>query len=58
AFRTRSLDAEYPVLWIDALHEKIRVNHRVQNLAVLVVMGITRDGTREILAVEPMYQES
>ncbi|MCF7805305.1 MAG: transposase, partial [Candidatus Marinimicrobia bacterium] len=46
AFRTRSLDAEYPVLWIDALHEKIRVNHRVQNLAVLVVMGITRDGTR------------
>ncbi len=58
AFRTRSLDAEYPVLWIDALYEKIRVNHRVQNLAVLVVMGITRDGTREVLAVEPMYQES
>ncbi len=58
AFRTRPLDAEYPVLWIDALYEKIRVNHRVQNLAVLVVMGITRDGTREVLAVEPMYQES
>jgi len=58
AFRTRKLAADYPVLWIDALYEKIRDNHRVQNLAVLVVMGITRAGTREVLAVEPMYQES
>jgi len=58
AFRTRPLDAEYPVLWIDALYEKIRVNHRVQNLAVLVVKGITREGTREVLAIEPMYQEA
>jgi len=58
AFRTRPLDAEYPVLWIDALYEKIRDNHRVQNLAVLVVMGLKQDGTREVLAVEPMYEES
>lgn len=58
AFRTRPLAETYPVLWIDALYEKIRVNHRVQNLAVLVVMGMTPAGTREVLAVEPMYQES
>ncbi len=58
AFRTRHLASEYPVLWIDALHEKIRTNGRVQNLAVLVVMGITLDGTREVLAVEPTYQET
>jgi transposase-like protein len=58
AFRTRPLEAAYPVLWIDALYEKIRVNHRVQNLAVLVVMGITQTGTREVLAVEPVYQEA
>lgn len=58
AFRTRALEAEYPVLWVDALYEKIRINHRVHNLAVLVVMGITRAGTREVLAVEPVYQES
>jgi transposase-like protein len=58
AFRTRTLEAEYPVLWIDALYEKIRVNHRGQHLAVLVVMGITREGTREVLAIEPVYQES
>ena len=26
-FRTRKLDAEYPVIWVDALYEKIRDNH-------------------------------
>ena len=26
-FRTRRLDAEYPVIWVDALYEKIRDNH-------------------------------
>lgn len=58
AFCTRPLDIEYPVRWIDALYEKIRVNHRVQHLAVLVIMGITPEGTREVLAIEPVYQES
>lgn len=57
-FRSRELEAEYPVLWIDALYEKIRVGGRVVNSAVLVVTGITASGTREILAVEPMENES
>ena len=26
-FRTRRLDTEYPVIWADALYEKIRDNH-------------------------------
>ena len=58
AFRTRSLEKEYPVLWVDALYEKIRTNGRVVNMAVLIVTGITTSGTREILAVEPVYGES
>jgi len=35
AFRTRPLEREYPVLWVDALYEKIRTNGRVINMAVL-----------------------
>jgi transposase-like protein len=58
AFRSRPLESEYPVLWVDALYEKIRMNGRVQNMAVLVVSGVSRGGIREILAVEPMYNES
>jgi putative transposase len=57
-FRQRKLESVYPVVWIDALYEKIRVNGRVANLAVHVICGINMDGKREILAVEPMYEES
>lgn len=57
-FRGRSLDTVYPVLWVDALYEKIRDNGHVRNMAVHVVCGLRMDGTRDILAVEPMYEES
>jgi putative transposase len=58
SFRTRSVEAEYPVLWVDAMYEKIRMNGLVQNMAVLIVTGVSVSGTREIIAVEPMYRES
>jgi len=57
-FRTRPLADTYPVIWIDALYEKIRDNHRVCNMAVHVVCGVNLEGKREVLAVEPMYEES
>jgi transposase-like protein len=58
AFRTRSLAAEYPILWVDAVYEKIRDNGKVISEAVLVIYGVNLEGKREILAVEPMYEES
>ena len=58
AFRTRDLDAEYPILWIDAIYEKIRDGNRVISMAILIVKGVNSQGVREILAVEPMYNES
>jgi len=57
-FRNRPLEEIYPVIWVDALYEKIRDNGQVKNMAVLVVCGLRMDGTRDILAVEPMYEES
>ena len=57
-FRARPLEPEYPVIWVDALYEKIRFDGRVISMAVLVVAGITADGHREILACEPMMNES
>lgn len=54
AFRTRKLETTYPVLWVDALYERIRDNQRVNNMAVLVVTGINLEGKRDILAVEPV----
>lgn len=58
AFRTRKLDKVYPVLWVDAVYEKIRKDGRVVSMAVMVVTGVTQAGTREILAVQPMWEES
>ncbi len=58
AFRHRKLESEYPILWIDALYEKIRNNGHVENMAVLVVKGVNMEGTAQILAVEPMKHES
>lgn len=58
AFRNRPLAPIYPVLWVDALYEKIRDGHRVVNMAVQVVVGMDKEGKREILAIEPMQDES
>lgn len=58
AFRNRPLAHTYPVLWVDALYEKIRDGHRVVNMAVQVVVGMDLTGKREILAIEPMQEES
>ena len=57
-FRTRPLETEYPVLWIDALYEKIRDQGRSQNKAIMVVKGINLQGMPQILAVEPFAEES
>jgi putative transposase len=58
AFRTRALEEEYPFLLIDAHYDKVRVEDRVITLALMIAHGINSQGSREILAVEPMYDES
>lgn len=59
AFRNRSLSQHiYPVLWVDALYEKVRMDGRIVSMAVLVVCGVDEHGQRDILAVEPMLEES
>ena len=59
AFRNRSLsNTAYPVLWVDALYEKVRVDGRIVSLAVLIVCGVDETGHRDIIAVESMVEES
>ena len=57
-FRGRPLEQEYPFLWIDALYQKVRVEGRVVSVAVMIACGVNKAGNREILAVEPMFDES
>jgi len=52
AFRNRSLEVAYPYLWLDALYVKVRQNHRVVNMAVVIAIGVRETGEREVLAVD------
>jgi len=58
-FRNRPLTAaSYPVLWVDAIYEKARYAGRVVSMAILLVCGVNNEGNREVLAIEPMLEES
>jgi putative transposase len=57
-FRSRPLTGRYPVIWTNALYEKIRMDGRVVSMAVMVICGVNEQGRRDILAVEPMLEES
>jgi transposase-like protein len=46
-FRSCPLEREYPVIWVDALYEKIQFDGRVISMAVMVVAGITTEGRHE-----------
>jgi putative transposase len=57
-FRTRPLKAEYVFVWIDALYEKVRFEGKVVSVAIMIAYGVDEEGRREILAVEPMWEET
>ena len=52
AFRHRPLEVAYPYLWLDALYLKVRQNHRIVSMAVVLAIGVRETGEREILAID------
>jgi transposase-like protein len=48
---------EYPYLFLDAYYEQVREDGQVRHLAVLVAVGITPQGKREILGVSVSLSE-
>ena len=55
-WRERPLD-EYPFLFLDAYYEQVREDGQVRHLAVLVAVGVTPAGKREILGVSVSLSE-
>ena len=51
AWRNRPLEEVYPIIWLDAMHYKVREDHRVVTKAVYNIMGISKSGHKEILGV-------
>jgi putative transposase len=51
-FRNRPLEVAYPYLWLDALYLKVRQNHRIVSMALVIAIGVRETGEREILGVD------
>lgn len=56
-WRQRPLQARYPVIYIDAIHVKVRREH-VSSEAFYVALGLTEDMQREVLAIVSIPSES
>ncbi|MBV8709301.1 MAG: IS256 family transposase, partial [Acidobacteriaceae bacterium] len=50
-WQNRPLDPLYPIVYLDALMVKVRDNGVVQNRAVYVALGVTREGRKEVLGL-------
>ncbi|MFN2617273.1 MAG: IS256 family transposase, partial [Thermoleophilaceae bacterium] len=52
AFRERPLEGEFPYLWLDAKHLKVRDRGHVRSKALVVAYGVHSSGRREVLDLD------
>lgn len=50
-WQSRPLDPIYPIIYLDAIHFKVRKENRVINKAAYTVMAITMEGHKDILGI-------
>jgi putative transposase len=49
AWQNRPLAAIYPIVYLDALHLKLRRQSKVENIAVYIILGVDLAGHRDVL---------
>jgi putative transposase len=49
AWQSRPLAAIYPIVYLDAIHIKLRRESKVENTAVYIVLGVDLEGHRDVL---------
>ena len=52
AFLDRPLEGDWPYVWVDATYVKVRRNHRIVSVAVIMAVGVNADGRREVLGMD------
>jgi putative transposase len=57
AWRERDLEAIYPIVWLDAIHYKVKENGRYLGKAIYTLLGLTIDGKKELLGLYLSDQE-
>ena len=51
AWQNRPLEKIYPIVWMDALHFKVRHEGRIESRAVYLVLGIDKYGKKDLLSM-------
>ena len=49
---------EIRYLWVDALYEKVRVDERIESMAVVIATGVNLQGRREVLGFDVIAAET
>lgn len=57
-WQNRPLDRLYPIIWMDAMHFKIRDEGKVKTKAIYTVLGLTMEGKKEVLGLYQGDNES
>lgn len=57
-WQNRPLDDVYPIIYIDAIHYSVRDNGIIRKLAAYVILGINKDGIKEVLSITVGENES
>ena len=57
-WQSRPLESIYPIVYLDAIHFKVRDGNQVKSKAIYSILGINRDGIKEILGIYSSEHES
>ena len=49
AWQSRPLAAIYPILYLDAIHYKLRKDHKIENRAIYIVLAVDLEGHKDVL---------
>jgi putative transposase len=50
-WQTRPLESVYPILWLDAIHYKVREDNAIKTKAVYCLIGLNREGVKDLLGM-------
>lgn len=50
-WQSRPLESLYPIVWLDAIHYKVREDHAIKSKAVYCLIGLNREGIKDLLGM-------
>ncbi|MCX2839817.1 IS256 family transposase [Salinimicrobium sp. MT39] len=51
AWQSRPLDPLYCIVWLDAMHYKVKVDGKIEHKALYNILGINKEGYKEVLGM-------